>query len=104
MMMTAPVPVAIRLAAMNCDDPANTNTDIASAPVGERPLVVASAPKMMPNGMAPTTSGKVAFMPAQNSPRRVGWVKDCMLLSYFRTGYRPPARALTDRARAAGAW
>jgi hypothetical protein len=40
--------------------------------MGERPLVDARAPKMIPNGIAPTISGMVALQPAQNSPRRVG--------------------------------
>src|SRR5258708_38307665 len=61
---------------MNCADPANTNRDIAIVPPAESPLVLATAPKMMPKGMAPTISGNASLTPAQNSPPRVGWM-DC---------------------------
>jgi hypothetical protein len=33
----------------------------------ESPLLAANVPKIMPKGTAPTTSGTIAFIPAQNS-------------------------------------
>jgi hypothetical protein len=40
---------------------------MASAPAKERPLPAESVPKITPKGMAPMTSGMVAFIPAKNS-------------------------------------
>lgn len=56
--------------AMNWDDPAKTNADIDIAAADERPLLTAKAPKIIPNGTAPTTRGIVARTPAQNSLHR----------------------------------
>jgi hypothetical protein len=54
--------------AINWDDPANTNADIAKAPPTERPLLEARVPKIIPKGIAPTISGKISLAPVQNSP------------------------------------
>ena len=72
-MKTVVAPPAARLVAMNCDEPANTRADIPAAPAGEKPLLTANAPKMIPKGIAPTTRGIVALAPAQNSVRARGF-------------------------------
>src|SRR5690606_1074059 len=66
-----PAPPATSPAATNCDEPAKTKADMAAVAATLSPLFTASAPKMMPKGMAPTTSGKVALTPCQNSAPRV---------------------------------
>jgi hypothetical protein len=63
-------PFATKPVAINCAEPAKTKADMRLAPVAEMPLLIASAPKMMPNGVAPITKGIVARTPAQNSDRR----------------------------------
>lgn len=60
-------PVEIKPAAINWEEPANTNKDIPIVPAIDKPALTASAPKMMPKGMAPMTKGKVALTPFQNS-------------------------------------
>src|SRR3990172_7003864 len=51
-------------------DPAKTKADMAAAAHGVSPLVTPSAPKMIPNGNAPTSNGNVSRAPARNSARR----------------------------------
>src|SRR3990172_6846479 len=55
-------------------DPAKTKADMAAAAHGVSPLVTPSAPKMIPNGNAPTSNGNVSRAPARNSARRAA---DC---------------------------
>jgi hypothetical protein len=45
---------------------------MACVAAGDKPLFTAKAPKMIPNGIAPTTRGNVALTPAQNSDLRLG--------------------------------
>ena len=56
-----------RPTAINCAEPANTKAEMAEDPDGLSPLVTAKAPKIMPNGVAPIISGKVARAPAQKA-------------------------------------
>ena len=65
-----PAPDPIRPAAMNWAEPAKTIKDIPMVPQADRPDVTASVPNRIPNGIAPTTSGKVALIPLQNSDLR----------------------------------
>ncbi|GGE41728.1 hypothetical protein GCM10007421_14790 [Halopseudomonas oceani] len=58
-----PVPLAIRLTAMNWEDPAKTSADINSVAGTEIPLATASVPKMIPNGKAPISIGTVSRAP-----------------------------------------
>src|SRR5262249_38985042 len=58
--------------AMNCADPANTKADMPMVPAGDSPFGTEAAPKIIANGVAPTTRGNVSLTPAQNSVWRVG--------------------------------
>src|SRR5688572_31958878 len=70
----AGVVTAISAIATNCAEPENTNSDSAMVSNGERctGAEVASAPKMTPNGAAPTMKGSVIFRPSRISVRRLG--------------------------------
>src|SRR5688572_7198780 len=70
----AGVVTAISAIATNCAEPENTNSDSAMVSNGERwtGAEVASAPKMTPNGAAPTMKGSVIFRPSSISVRRLG--------------------------------
>ena len=59
-MTGSPAPPASKLRAMNCEDPANTNRDMARAPVAESPLGAAKVPKMIPKGAAPSRVARSA--------------------------------------------
>ena len=66
-MITGPTPVASNPSAINCDEPANTNSDMAMAPNSDKPLDSAKVPKIMPKGIAPIIIGTVALAPCRNS-------------------------------------
>src|SRR5688572_30017719 len=65
---------AIREIATNCAEPENTNSDSAMVSNGDKGWVcdVASAPKITPNGAAPTMKGSVILSPSRISARRLG--------------------------------
>ena len=70
-------------------------TDMALAPVGESPLVTATAPKMMPNGIAPTTSGMVARTPAHLWS--IASVEEELGMIYLPLGNQTPDQWAADR-------
>jgi 4-azaleucine resistance transporter AzlC len=70
-------PAAIKLTATNCEEPANTTPDKASAPQADSPALTASAPKITPNGAAPTSIGVVSRTPCQNTPARKAMFAPC---------------------------
>lgn len=55
---------------MNWAEPAKTMEDMACAAAVESPEVMASAPKIMPNGTTPRRMGDSSRTPLQNSNRR----------------------------------
>ena len=66
-MIIGPTPVASNPKAINCDEPAYTNSDMAIAPHMDKPLDSAKVPKIMPKGIAPIIIGIVALAPCRNS-------------------------------------
>ena len=72
MMRRLPAPAANIPTATNCAEPAKTKADMAAAARGERPLVTATAPKMVAKGIDPMSKGTTAFAPAKNSLLGVG--------------------------------
>ena len=71
MIMIGLAPVASSPKAINCDEPAYTNKDMAIAPHIDKPLDSAKVPKIMPKGIAPMIIGIVAFAPVINSLERL---------------------------------
>src|SRR5262245_3629735 len=71
-MIHAPAPTASSEIAMNCAEPENTNSDSIIVCGNESPCAVARAPKITPNGAAPTMNGTVTLSPSSISARRLG--------------------------------
>ena len=71
MMIGTLAPALTNPTAINSADPAKTNSESAIVAGIETPLVIAAAPKMIPKGNAPITSGIVALTAARNSARGV---------------------------------
>ena len=73
-------PASTRLTAINWADPANTMADMACVAATDRPLLIASAPKISPKGIAPMMRGKVSLAPARNSDNGEGVLVDMGLI------------------------
>ncbi|MCY1382711.1 hypothetical protein D9M69_707620 [compost metagenome] len=67
----APAPPLSKVMAMNCDEPANTSSDMPMACQADSPAAPARLPKMMPKGIAPSSIGSMSRAPWANSCERV---------------------------------